>query len=379
MNILFDLIDKYNSKYINFWESICLFETNSKDKSSINKLNDFIENFAAKEGFSCKRYSFPHAGDYMIIDLNSEAEKGYLFIAHTDTVFESGAFGSPAVKIANDRICGPGVIDCKGGIAMALMIMKSLSDIGYRKNLRLILVSDEEVDNALSETGVKIIKENAVGYIGAFCCEVGKEGEALVGRKGILRYKLTVHGRSAHSGIDYFNGINSIYEASKKIIALQEKSSKNGPTYSCNIIEAGTVFNIIPDNCSFYVDIRFKNYDEKFEAVQTVTSIADTDYIGGTGCEIIKCSERDPFVLTDANITLFNKVKSIADEYGLEDLSPAENGGGSDAAYVGAVGVPTICGIGTTGDFCHTVNEYANIDSLANRAKILGTLIMREE
>ncbi len=378
MNTLFDTIEKYKEKYTEFWKDICLFETNSRNKKRINELNDFIEKFALADGLSCKRYSFENAGDYLIIDTNSEAEKGFLLIAHTDTVFEDGVFGDPAVKISGDKMYGPGVIDCKGGIAMAFLMMRSLSDIGYDKNIRLILVSDEEVDNALSNGGIDVIKENARGYKGAFCLEVGKHGEALVGRKGILRYKITVHGKAAHSGIDYFNGINSIYEASKKIIALQESSRRDGATYSCNIIEAGTVMNIVPDKCSFFVDIRFKNYEEKSEAERVVEQVSSTDYIGGTSCEAVKISSRDPFVFTDANLELFKKVKSIADEFGLEELSPAENGGGSDAAYVGAVGVPTICGIGATGDFCHTVKEYANIDSLAKRAKILATLICRE-
>ncbi len=375
MTKLFDLIEEYKEKYIDFWKEICLFETNSRDKKRINELNGFIESFAKKDGFSVKRYPFERAGDYMVIDLNPGAEKSYLFIAHTDTVFENGVFGKEIVRINDGKMYGPGVIDCKGGIAMALLIMKAFSDLGYKNNLRLILVSDEEVDNALSGGGIDVIKENAKGYIGAFCCEVGKEGEALVGRKGILRYTYEITGRAAHSGIDYFVGINSIYEASKKIIAFQEKSRKDGPTYSCNIINAGTVPNIIPEKCSFTVDIRFKNYAEKNEALEAVKTISETDFIGGTKCNLIKLGERDPFVYTDANMALFSKVKEIGKTYGLEELTPAENGGGSDAAYSGAVGVPTICGIGTTGDFCHTVKEYANIDSLVKRAKMLSGVI----
>ncbi len=376
MDTLFEIMEQLKDKYISCWHDICKFETNSRDKEDINKLNDFIEEFAEKDGFEVERIPFENAGDYMIIDMNKGAEKGYMFLAHTDTVFEKGVFGKDVVKIENDKMYGPGVIDCKGGIAIALMIMKALTELEYDKNLRLILVSDEEVDNSLSVTGADVIKKYAEGYNGAFCCEVGKDGEVLIGRKGILRYQVKVKGKSAHSGIDYFKGVNAIYEASKKIIALQELSIVDGPTYSCNVINAGTVFNIIPDECSFYVDIRFKNYDEKEEAVKNIENIANTDFIGNTYCELIKLSERDPMVCTEDNKLLFKKVKQVADKYNLEDLHPAENGGGSDAAYTVAVGVPTLCGIGATGDFCHTVNEYANISSLASRAKMIGEVIL---
>ncbi len=375
MKELFNSIERNEEKYIRFWADICRFETNSRKKDEINRLNDFIESFAREEGFVTKRFPFTLGGDYMTIDLNPTAEKGYLFIAHTDTVFEDGVFGEDIVKVEDGKMYGPGVIDCKGGIAMALLIMRAFAETGYKKNLRFILVSDEEVNNCLAETGIEVIKENSKGYLGAFCCEVGKAGEVLVGRKGVLRFNLKVIGKSAHSGIDYFDGINSIYEASKKIIAFQEASKKDGPTYSCNIINAGTVFNIIPGECSFSVDIRVKNGEQRKEAVETLERIVNTDYIGGTSCETVKMSERSPFAYSEENMRLFESLKAAGDELGLEALNPAENGGGSDAAYTAAAGVPTVCAIGTTGDFCHTKDEYADISSLVRRAKIISKVI----
>ncbi len=375
MEEIFDAINKDEQRYIDFWCDMCKIESKSNDKAAVNRLVDFIAEFAEGEGFSVLRIPFANAGDYVVIDLNKDAEKGYLFLAHTDTVFEKGAFGEEVVQICDGMIYGPGVIDCKGGIAVALLVMKALAKTGYQKNLRLILTSDEEVDNCLSETGIDTIKRYAEGYEGAFCCEVGVKDEALVARKGILRYQVKVKGKAAHSGIDYFSGVNAIYEASKKIVKLQEFSRVDGPTYSCNIIHAGTAMNIVPEECSFYIDIRFKNYDEKEEAISVVNMVTGTDYIGGTSCELIKLSERDPMVFTDESMDLFEKTKAIADKYGLENLHSAESGGGSDAAYTVAVGVPTICGFGTTGNFCHTTKEYAEIESLSRRAKIIAGVI----
>jgi hypothetical protein len=48
-----------------------------------------------------------------------------------------GIFGANPVTRLQDRIIAPGAIDCKGGIAIALLTMKALKKHGYKKHLRL--------------------------------------------------------------------------------------------------------------------------------------------------------------------------------------------------------------------------------------------------
>jgi glutamate carboxypeptidase len=72
---------------------------------------------------------------------------------------------------------------------------------------------------------------------------------------------------------------------------------------------------------------------------------------------------------------LFEKLRSVSLKYGFGDLIPIASGGGSDSAYTQAVGVPSVCAVGACGDFCHTANEYAEIDSLVKRAKLLAAMI----
>ena len=55
-----------------------------------------------------------------------------------------------------------------------------------------------------------------------------------------------------------------------------------------------------------------------------------------------------------------------------------ESGGGSDSCYTQAAGIPSICGMGACGEFCHTNKEYALIDSISLRLKIL-TLFLLED
>lgn len=379
MNV-FDYIESNKERYFDFWANVCRLEGNSRDKDAVNKVVDFIEKFAISEGFSTKRYSFDDAADYIIIDANPNAEKGHIYIAHSDTVFDKGSFGDEAVKIDNGRIYGPGVIDCKGGIAVALLSMKALCENGYDKYLRLIITSDEEVDNSLAKSeGIEIIKDMSAGFKSAFCCEVGVEGEILVARSGIIRVTVDVTGKASHSGIAYFDGVNAIGEAAEKIIRIQKSSERGGITYSCNLIEGGERINIVAPKCSFQVDIRVKCAEDKDKALSVIDEIVNTDYSGGTKSSYTIDSERMPMEKTNANIELFDKIKAVSAKYNLEEIGEfKESGGGSDAAYSVIAGVPTVCGIGTTGDFCHTTNEYADISSLERRAKLISMTILEQ-
>ncbi len=379
MNKIFKDIDLLKEKYTKFWLDTCKIETPSSDKKAIDTLNSYIKKFAENLGFTTKTISFENAGDYLIVDLNEGAEKSYILAAHTDTVFKKGVFGEEIARIDGDFIYGPGTIDCKGGIAMSLLIMEVLKKNGFDKHVRLLLSSDEEVNNEFSGIkGVEEIIENAKGFIGGLSMEVANEGEILVSRKGILRYEVTVFGKSAHSGINYFDGINAIYEASHKIIALQKLSRVDGATYSCNIINAGTALNIVPDKCSFQVDIRYEDPKEKEVAKKAIYEIVNTSYIEGSSAEINLLNERDPMPHKEENINLFNKISEIAEKHSLEKLYYYSNGGGSDAAYLSAAGVPVVCGAGTFGEFCHTTKEYGVISSLTSRAKIYAELILSE-
>ncbi len=375
---IFNYIESNKEKYIGFWVKMCKFEGNSKDKEALNVLVDYIESFAVSEGFSSKRYSFEDAADYLVIDTNPDAEKGHVYIAHSDTVFDKGDFGDNPVKISDGKIYGPGVIDCKGGIAVALLSMKALCESGYNKNLRLIITSDEEVDNSFSkQEGIEIIKSMSSGFKSAFCCEVGKKGEVLVARSGIIRITITVCGKASHSGIAYFDGVNAISEAAEKIIRIQNSSERGGITYSCNLINGGERINIVPSTCSFQVDIRVKCAGDKEKALDTISKIVNTSYVIGTDSTFTIDSERMPMELNDGNIELFENIKKVAEEFSIERIDDfCTSGGGSDAAYSVIAGVPTVCGIGTTGDFCHTINEYAEMDSLLSRAKLISKTIL---
>lgn len=380
MQELFQRIDRLQEEYLKFWMEICEKEGITADREAVNRVADHIEAFCVKKGFAVRRFPFEKAGDYLTIDLNAEnPEKGYFFLAHTDTVHEKGKFGHPAVRQENGKLYGPGVIDCKGGIAVALLAMQALKETGETRHLRLFLVSDEEASEVLAgEEGIRLIQEQAKGFRGAFCCEVGKDGKVTVGRKGILKFRFDLTGRASHAGIAYFEGRSAIHEAACQILALEEQSKEGGITYNCGRIEGGELPNIVPWKCSFLLDVRFVTMEEMEQARSTVYAAAKKGYTPGVVTKVTPLSRRIPMLRTAGNEQLFEKIRQVCVRYHLEDVAMAESGGGSDAAYTVAAGIPSVCSIGTTGDFCHTKEEYAWISSLARRAKMLAAVIREE-
>ena len=377
INKIFSEIEVQEEKYISFWKDICNIETVSGDKKSLDELASFIGEFATKEGFEVTRTPFEACGDFLTIDMNKGTDKGYLFLAHMDTVHAKGKFGYPPVKLEGNTMYGPGVIDCKGGIAIALLTMHTLKVNGYDKHLRLILTSDEEESNRLgAEKELQFFAEQAKGFQAAFNCEVARTGEVVVSRKGIVRVKINITGKPSHSGIDYFAGVSAIKEAAHKIIALESKSKENGMTYNCGIIEGGEALNIVPEHCSISVDVRVNTVDEMKKAYQVLQEITNHSFIDGSKAEMVHISKRMPMLRTKETEELFEKLRSVSLNYGFGDLIPIESGGGSDSAYTQVIGVPSICAVGACGDFCHTTKEYAEVDSLVKRAKLLAATII---
>lgn len=376
---LMDRIDYNFERYLRFLCDICSFEARAKDKETIDRMMDYVADFAQSEGFQTTRTVMESCGDFLCIDMNAGQEKGCAFMAHTDTVHEKGAFGPEPVTRLADRIIAPGVIDCKGGIAIALLTMKTLLENGYSKHLRLLLTSDEEVSNVFGgQAEQDYFRDFCVGFPYAINCETSENDEVVISRKGILKYRIDIQGVGGHSGIHYFDCKNAVEEAAHKLLALHSKSRKGGITYSCNIIQGGNVPNIIPEYCSITVDVRVPRHADMEEAERTVAEITEKSFIGGTSATVTRISKRPPMEKNPETMALFDKLLAVCHKYGFGSLTPVESGGGSDSCYTQAAGIPSICGMGACGEFCHTNKEYALIDSISLRAKIL-TLFLLED
>lgn len=378
--ILCDLIDSRYEEMKRTLVEIALIESPSEYKEGVDKVCDYIKAFCEKMEMDVTIHEYEKAGNTLVAVFNKNSgKKGVALMGHMDTVHCVGKFGDSPIKTDGDFIYGPGVFDCKGGLVIALYTVKALKDIGYdNRPVKLIFSGDEEAGHLLSENkGAEVFCQESKDIMAAINCESGMlDGRIAVGRKGSVRYQIDIKGIAAHSGNDPEKGASAIREAAYKILEIEKNTDFNGTTYSCGVISGGTLPNIIPDNCSFIVDVRLR----KKEAIETsrklLEKITQTSYVEGTSSSMSALLEAcGPMEETPENDKLYKLFEIAGEEVGASKTVPYFSGGGSDAFFTSKMGVPTICGAGIMGEANHTLKERARLSSLPERAKVLATMI----
>ena len=142
---------------------------------------------------------------------------------HVDTVHPLGLFQEPVVKYDGDKMFGPGIADCKGGIVASFLAMAALSKENFTaRPIKLIMQSDEETSSIESNhTTVDYMCECARDSVAFLNCEPTIAGTAVLKRKGILRYTFNVTGKAEHAAVCYC-GVSASAEAVHKILELQK-------------------------------------------------------------------------------------------------------------------------------------------------------------
>ena len=385
---LFARIDDLYPEYAEFWKAVCMMETPTGDKERVDALGQFLKDRAAALGFRIEEHREDVSGNALCFTMNADAAGAPVcFSAHMDTVHPVGSFGETPVHTDETHIYGPGVADCKGGIAAAFLAMRALKDVGFAyRPVKLIVQSDEEISSATSgKRTVEFMKAMARGCAAFLNLEMhstthasldGTPGPtAVIVRKGIMRYEFHVHGRSAHSA-RCWTGVSAVAEAAHKVLALEEMKSKDGLTCNCSMLRGGTAVNVVPDECAFSADIRFRDLEQMEQAKAAVEKIASTPFVSGSSCEAelvsMRCAmERDP-----RNEELLDRMNTIWRRVGLPVMKAGMSNGGSDAADMSSAGIPAVDSIGVTGESIHSPNERAVLASLAECAKRIAVIAM---
>ena len=373
---LFKRIDDMEQEYVKILEEFCRIESPTDYKEGVDAASNYIVKKAEAFGWKIERQKQEVAGDCFCITMNPDATEAPVCLSgHVDTVHPVGLFKDPVVKYDGDKIYGPGVSDCKGGIVASLLAMAALSKENFTaRPIKLILQSDEETSSVESNhTSIDYMCECGRGAVAFLNCEPSIEGTAVLKRKGIIRYTFNITGKAAHASVCY-NGASAIAEAAHKILELEKYKDMKGITANCGTISGGTKANSVPAECSFSVDFRFSNSEERDLVEKIAKKVAETSYIDGTTCELVMESFREAMELTDANLKLLETANNIFEKTNLPTLSIRESGGGSDASYTTMAGIPTLDSIGVASKNIHSKDEYTLISSLTESAKALAAI-----
>ena len=368
-------IEEHCNVMMDFWRQLVQIESGSANKAGVDAVARRVQEELDTIGAHTEIHEMKRAGDMLVSVLNEDVpEAPVLLLGHMDTVFPDGTVADRPFTLRDGKAYGPGVLDMKGGVTIAVFAMKALKEAGWTKRpVRLVLVGDEEVGHRNSDANQQIMEQSR-GAVAAFNCESGRLGnEVVVQRKGALTYRMDVTGIAAHAGNEPEKGRSAILEMAHKVIAIQNLTNwQQGTTYNVGVISGGTVANAVPDTASILIDVRYlkKEYVPDIEA--ELQDVAHTNYVDGTKTSLTQLSCCIPMERMAETDGLLAKVQNAYASFGMPRPSGITVGGGSDSAYTVAAGVPTICAMGVEGSRHHSPEEYACVESLYARAKALA-------
>jgi glutamate carboxypeptidase len=349
-------------------------ESPSQNKAAIDRMANFIAQEFSKRGGKVQLLDHATAGSAVVAEFweGTRGKKPVLLLGHLDTVWEVGTLAKMPVRVNSRRMYGPGVYDMKSGIICGLWAVQALGALGITPlgPVRFFLNADEEVSSFAFRK--ELLAEARRARAVLVLEPAAAQGALKTSRKGVGEFHITVHGRSAHAGINPSAGVNAISELARQIIQIEKLAHpKRGLTVNVDVVEGGTRVNVIPECAAARVDVRVptahdqEEIERKMRALSPIHPEARLEVTGGVN--------RPPMERKMAS-ALFTKARELGRQMGLE-LKESGTGGGSDGNFTAALGIPTLDGLGGTGDGAHARHEHVIVRELPQRAALLAALL----
>ena len=282
-----------------------------------------------------------------------------LLNSHHDTVkaTDSWTFDPFKANLSKGKLIGLGSNDAGGPLVSLLHVFVALQEKPQNYNLVFLASAEEE---SSGKNGVPIVLDE-IGPI-----DVGVVGEPTsmdmaIAERGLIVLDCTAIGQGGHAARG--EGENAIYKAIKDIEWFQsfqfEKTSDVLGSINMTVtqIEAGSLHNVVPDKCSFVVDVRPNEHYSNAEVVDVIRKYVK--------------SEVKPRSLNlnasgiDLNHPIVEKGKALGiRQYGSQTMSDQ-------------VHMPFPCIKMGPGDTkrSHTADEYIYLDEIRNGIRIYLELL----
>ena len=301
------------------------------------------------------------------------AERRILLLGHLDTVWPLGTLKTMPCRMSEGRLWGPGALDMKAGVAMALTAIEMLTEAGFPdREIVLLLNSDEEVGSPVSRP---ITERLAAECAAVYVLEPAQGLACKTARKGTGMWRIDVKGVAAHAGVDFEKGASAIRELARVVETVSGWTDlKRGLTVSVGVAGGGTRSNVIPAGAWAEVDVRIAcradgpRIERKFAGLKPVDKRCALTVTGGIN--------RPPMERTRGTVKLYRKARALATELGFT-LEEAASGGASDGNFTAALGIPTLDGLGAVGEGAHASHESIVVEHLAPRTALLAGLLAR--
>jgi glutamate carboxypeptidase len=310
-----------------------------------------------------------HADD-VILRVTGTGTRRVLLVGHLDTVIPHDRHRP--LQRDGDKLLGSGTVDMKGGVVLALGVLRALAAPERRASFAeaaLLLVHDEEW-----RIGRFRHVDRFAGFDACLCFEAGQltaeGGDAVVvKRKAAGTLRVLAHGRSAHSGSAPDQGRNALLAlaaVSQSVAALHDPKGPLRLTSVPTILRSGDAFNVVPAAGELFCDLRADS-EAAFDPV-----------LGAIPAEL------DGVRLEPALLRLWPGMDARESSAGLlaaaggrlgRSITGMDRGGASDASHFASTIPMTVDGLGPRGGGAHAPNEFVLETSLRSRAEVALALV----
>ena len=353
-------------------------ESPSDDKSAVDACMDLAAAHAKSLAARIKRHRQRQYGD--VLELRFGPRKSanrILLLGHLDTVWPLGTLKSMPCRIAPDaagnaRLWGPGTLDMKVGVSMALTAVEMLTEsLTGSSEIILLLNSEEEVGSPVSRPITeKLAQECAAVYV----LEPAQGLAYKTSRKGTGNWRITANGVAAHAGVDFTKGRSAILELTRQIEKVSAWTDlERGTTVNVGVIGGGSKTNVVPAEAWAEVDVRVAKRADGPRMEKRFSALKPTPRSGVT-LTVEGGINRPPMERTRGTLKLFHQARKLAAELDW-DLTEAGTGGASDGNFTSALSIPTLDGMGAVGEGAHATHESVLIDHLAPRTALLAAML----
>jgi glutamate carboxypeptidase len=372
--LLFNDFDIKLEESLAFLREMVSVNSHSYNKIGVDFTQDIIARKLAAHGLLIELHDDPTFGKHLLARTPVSSSERILLVGHADTVHPAdGTFQD--FSLDDKYAYGPGVFDMKGCIAMMELAFSLLGEKLNSIPLTVLIVSDEEIGCRSSKN---LHYEHAKEAKYALVLEFGRDKEALItSRKGIASFHIQVKGKSAHSGNNYYEGVNAIQEAARIVMELQEVSSREKETtLNVGIFSGGTAINTVPDFAEIKTDLRFSSQEGYTYGKHEIEKITSRNFLPGTEVFLketgyMPAMPRHPD--TDALMQQFCDAGKLHGIQFTENQIPA--GGASSGNFLADAGIVVLDAIGPTGSGAHSHDEKMGLASFGDRAKVLAEFL----
>jgi glutamate carboxypeptidase len=351
-------------------------ESPTWDSAAVNRMMDIVSHDLAIMGAAVERIPgrmglgdsvrarFPHP---------KAGEPGILILAHLDTVHPVGTIEKLPIRREGEICYGPGICDMKGGGYLALEAIRVLARLGIDTKLpvTVLFTPDEEIGTPSVRD---LIEAEAARSKAVLVPEPGRpDGGVTSGRYAIARFNLATIGKPSHAGARLKEGRSAIREMARRILEIDAMTTDDC-TFSVGVIHAGQWVNCVSSRAEAEALSMAKRQHDLDRGVEAMLALNDPGGESGVAFEVTRGVTRPVWEPDAGTHRLLAMVEEFHKAVGM-NFRHESSGGGSDGNFTGAMGVPTLDGLGVEGAMAHTLEEHIRVETLATRGKVFAGLL----